>query len=467
MDPDAPDQSTVTEVQVKYQLEHPDPNQLEIRLTRSGTNASATLWNRGNVIQGAKLGEASKLDGFKGTPSQGVWYLSVRDTVPGQKGQLKMASVRAFYAPTGPLPQIVKGTPSRATSLRIPSGATPSQTPDADKKKPAPQSAAPLQTTGWQDSKSETFEGVFPNTGWTLIDASNDGYEYLWDDDDYRPHGGYWAGWPANGGANALDPQYSAYPPNMASWMIYGPFDLSNARTAETVFWLWRQIEVYYDYVFCGISSDGTNFSGWTWDGTVGWEEQRFSLNGYLGDSSVWVAWLFVSDSTVQYEGPWVDDILIRRYVPGQVTVRGSFHYNARDGQWSPARSTKVYLYDSDPGGMDDLLATTTTSADPNANGYFQFSSVTNWDDDDSDPDPNNRRLDLYVVWETDNNDSPAARRRVTDFGNWAYQWSSGTPRVNVPDGTSDFFKPHSSRRRQSTCDVDFSRCIACVGVCA
>jgi hypothetical protein len=120
--------------------------------------------------------------------------------------------------------------------------------------------------------------------------------------------------------------------------------------------------------------------------------------------------------------------------------VRGDFHYNARDGQWSPARSTKVYLYDSDPGGTDDLLATTTTSADPNANGTFQFPAVTNWDADDSDPDPNNRRLDLYVVWETDNTDSPTARRRVTTFGDWAYQWSSGTPRVNVPDGTSDFF---------------------------
>ena len=47
MDPHAPDQSTVTEVRIKYELEHPDPSQLEIRLTRSGTNASATLWNRG------------------------------------------------------------------------------------------------------------------------------------------------------------------------------------------------------------------------------------------------------------------------------------------------------------------------------------------------------------------------------------------------------------------------------------
>jgi hypothetical protein len=53
-----------------------------------------------------------------------------------------------------------------------------------------------------------------------------------------------------------------------------------------------------------------------------------------------------------------------------------------------------VYLYDQDPGGGDDLLDTTVTDA----NGFFQFSARTNWDEDDTDPDPNNRRLDLYVV---------------------------------------------------------------------
>ena len=44
--------------------------------------------------------------------------------------------------------------------------------------------------------------------------------------------------------------------------MIYGPFDLSDARVAEVAFWLWRQIEVNYDHVFFGISPDGGTFSG-------------------------------------------------------------------------------------------------------------------------------------------------------------------------------------------------------------
>jgi hypothetical protein len=437
LDPSAPDQSTITEVHVKYLLDHPDPNQLEIQLTRADTSISQTLWNRGNTIKGAKLGEAGSLDAFNGTPSQGEWHLLVRDVVPGQKGLLKVISIRADYAPVGPLPRMLSGTPGRPTSFHIPSGVTKSSTPDTDGKKSAETSnAASLQVSGWQDVKSETFEGVFPNAGWTLIDANpNDGKEYLWDDDDFRHHNGGWAAWPANGGVDGLDPAASStYPPNMASWMIYGPFDLSDAKTAETAFWLWRQIQVSYDYVFFGISSDGSNFNGYKWDGTADWEQERLSLNDYLGKSTVWVAWLFVSDGSVQYEGPWVDDILIRKYVPGQVTAQGSFFYADRNNNTVLARFTKVYLYDQDPGGTDDLLATTTT----NANGFFQFPARTNWDDDDTDPDPNNRRLDLYVVWETDYNDSATARHRVTNVSGQAYTWPSFTS-SNAPDATVDF----------------------------
>ena len=340
------------------------------------------------------------------------------------------------YAPLGPLPTLLSGTPGRPTSRRLPTGVVPSQTPDRDLKKPGSGDVIPLSSSGWQEIKRETFEGVFSNAGWTLIDANpNDGKEYLWDDDDYRRHGGYWAAWPANGGADGYDPATNPrYPPNMASWMIYGPFDLSDARAAEVAFWLWRQIELNYDRVFFGISPDGGTFYGRQWDGTADWQEMRFGLDSYLGDASVWVSWLFESDSTVQYEGPWVDDILIRKYVPGQVMVRGSFFYADRSNNPAPASFTKVYLYDQDPGGGDDLLDTTVTDA----NGFFQFSARTNWDEDDTDPDPNNRRLDLYVVWETDVNDSASARRRVTNLGDWAYKWWSGV-QTNAQDGTVDF----------------------------
>jgi len=441
-DPNAPDQSTVTEVYVKYLLDHPDPNQLEIRLTRADASISQTLWDRGNVVEGTKLGEAGLLDAFKGTPSQGEWHLFVRDAVPGQQGRLKAVTVRAYYDLVGPLPQMLSGTPGRPISVRIPSGVIPSNTPDiGEKKSTALSGVAPQQVNGWQDIKSETFEGWFPNAGWTLLDANpNDGKEYLWDDDDKdgRAHNGSWAAWPANGGADGYDPTADPrYPPNMASWMIYGPFDLSDAKAAEMVFWLWRQIEVNYDYVFFGLSSDGSTFTGNRWDGTAGWEEKRYSLNSYLGDSSVWVAWLFVSDNTIQYEGPWVDDILIRKYVPGQVTMQGTLSYTDRDGNTVPARFTKVHLYDQDPGGIDDRLSTVET----NTNGFFWFFARTNWDDDGTEPDPDDRRLDLYFIIEANYDDSPTSRHRVTYFDDHTYTWPTSVL-TNISDGTINVVVP-------------------------
>lgn len=433
LDPLAPEGTTVTRVHLKYWIEHPDPDQLEVRLVREDVGIEQTLWEGGKTASGTTFGEATNLTAFQGVPSQGRWSLWIRDTVAGQSGVLQAASLAVEYAPLGPLPTLRSGTAGRPTARRLPAGAVPSQAPDRESK----EGVIPLSASGWQEVKRETFEGVFPNAGWTLIDANpNDGKEYLWDDDDYRSHGGYWAAWPANGGANGYDPATNPrYPPNMDSWMIYGPFDASDARVVEVSFWLWRQIETNYDRVWFVFSNDGEHFYGWWWDGTAGWEEKRFDLTPYLaGDSSVWVGWRFKSDSTMQYEGPWVDDILIRKYVPGEVTVQGSLLYADRNNIFVPARFTRVYLYDQDPGGSDDLLGTTVTDA----NGFFRFPARTNWDEDDPDPNPNNRRLDLYVVWEADVNDSGSARRRVTNFGGQAYKWQRG-PWTNVPDGVRDF----------------------------
>ncbi|OGO26400.1 MAG: hypothetical protein A2W33_10785 [Chloroflexi bacterium RBG_16_52_11] len=438
LDPAAPDKGEVSEVNVKYLLDHPNPDQLQVLLTRTDSDISQTLWDRGVPLAGTNLGAAHGLDAFRGTPAQSGWILLVRDVVPGQAGWLRGLTVHASYAPLGPLPEILAGTAGQPTSLRIPPGSVASTTLDMDDKKPdaEEQGSALEQTSGWQDIKHETFEGAFPNTGWSLLDINpNDGKEYLWDDDDYRHHLGSWAAWPANGGANWLDPAISPYPPFTSSWMIYGPFDLSDAATAEVDFWLWRQIEVYYDYIYFAASHDSTNFTaGWYWDGTAGWEEIRISLDNMLGDDSVWVGWYFHSNFANQYEGPWVDDILIRKYLVGDVTAQGTFYYYDRDNNQVRSRFTKVHLYDDDPGGNDDWLATTNTDA----YGYFQFPTMTNWDEDDTDPDPNNRRLDLYVVWEADYNDSGIARHRVTNFGNQNYKWYSFTS-TNTPDGTINF----------------------------
>ena len=45
----------------------------------------------------------------------------------------------------------------------------------------------------WVLVHEQTFEGAFPASGWTVRDASADGYDRTWDDDNYRAHGGAWA----------------------------------------------------------------------------------------------------------------------------------------------------------------------------------------------------------------------------------------------------------------------------------
>lgn len=292
---------------------------------------------------------------------------------------------------------------------------------------------------GWVKITEENFESIWPPSPglWSVRDLSNDGYERYWDDSSYRPHNDYWAAWPAYGGRDWVDPAQGDhdYPNNMDTRMIYGPFDLSDATMADADFYLWREMETDYDYLAFEVSHDGVAFQELArWTGSAGWEFKDVYFNDYVGDDSVWVAWRFYSDYSVTYDGPWVDDICLWKFMPGQVTARGSFHYYDRNNNWVPARFTRVYLYDEDPGGSDDLLTQTTTDA----NGFFQFLPVCDWDVDDSSPSPYDRRLDLYVVWETSADDSPTSRRRVTNFGDWAYKWRSAT-RTDVSDEMVEF----------------------------
>jgi hypothetical protein len=362
--------------------------------------------------------------------------LLVRDTVPGQEGWLRGATVKPFYSTSGQLPVQLSGPVGKPTSQRIPPGALEPTYPDMDEKKPEAESQDFLLEPDaiWQVVKSESFEGAFPNTYWSVSDNNpGDGREYFWDDDDYRPHNGSWAAWPAKGGANGLDPASSPYPPNMNTWMVYGPINLSTATAFEVDFWMWLNTQSNYDFLYFGASHDGTNFNNdLSWSGTAGWQEYRIRLDNYAGDDSVWVGWQFTSNGSVQYEGAWVDDILIRKYTPGQVTVQGTLYHYDRDNSFTQSSTLWAYLYDQDPGSTDDLLVATRTNAD----GSFQFPPQRNWDDDDPDPDPNHRRLDTYIVFEAEYNDSMNSWHRVADFNGQTYKWTTPVVTDNS-DGNS------------------------------
>jgi PKD repeat protein len=170
----------------------------------------------------------------------------------------------------------------------------------------------------------EGFEGLFPGPGWSLFDTSSDGFERLWGDVNVLPFAGGWSGWPGGRGADALDPFTFRYANDMDSWLIYGPFDLSDAATAETTFQLWRAIEPNFDYLAFLISTDGSLFFEQTrWDGYADWIPVQQRLDDYLGQPAVWVAWYFHTDFSVTDVGPFVDEITITKFVDGCTEVGG------------------------------------------------------------------------------------------------------------------------------------------------
>jgi len=169
----------------------------------------------------------------------------------------------------------------------------------------------------WELLFDEDFEGMFPQSGCVVYDTSNDGYDRKWDDDDFRPLNGSWAGWPANGGADGVDPASSSYPANLRTWLICGPFDLSQADKFMVQFAWWLDIDDPDDYFFYGVSTDGTVFDGTSWHGdSDGWYVWREHIQGVTGDDSVWVGWSFESDGDLINfsEGAWIDDLEVWRY---------------------------------------------------------------------------------------------------------------------------------------------------------
>ncbi len=166
----------------------------------------------------------------------------------------------------------------------------------------------------WTTIMEEDFEGTFPSGAWSVLG------DPTWDDDDFKPHSGSWSAWCANGGLSGLDPASSDYPNNMNAWMIYGPFDLSDASDGELLFYYWNESEVDFDHFMYMASTNGTNFYGYKVSGNSGgWKYINFdltdvyTLGNLCGESSVWIGFKFDSDTSVTYKGAFVDDIILQK----------------------------------------------------------------------------------------------------------------------------------------------------------
>lgn len=189
---------------------------------------------------------------------------------------------------------------------------------------PTTQPTATPQPAGWITLLNDDFSGDL--AAWQLEGTPT------WGATTCRSADGSPVLWPAAVGPGALVPCDDDYPNNLESWLIFGPFDLSDATAAEADFSYWLRSELDYDFFEWLVSSDGVRFYGRQHSGnTNGWVENSldFSAVPGLGDvrgqSSVWFAFVFESDDSVTDQGVFLNSVRLRKYVGGEPPASQAF----------------------------------------------------------------------------------------------------------------------------------------------
>jgi hypothetical protein len=178
---------------------------------------------------------------------------------------------------------------------------------------------------GWSTILSDDFEGAFPGA-WSLSQTIGSGY--LWGRRTCRPYAGSYSAWSVGGGAAGAGLGCGSYYPNSTrTWMRYGPFSLTSTSAAEFRARLWTHTEnpsYAWDTVSLMASVNDYNYYGTQYYGDWNWDEQVldlanvYTLGNLLGQSNVWIAVIFNTDSSVTYtEGGYVDNVLLRKCPSG------------------------------------------------------------------------------------------------------------------------------------------------------
>ena len=144
---------------------------------------------------------------------------------------------------------------------------------------------------------------------------------------EFEPYQSIWcAAMYNNVQPSTLEPFVNAYPSNLNTKAIWGPFSLEDALEAECMLWYWVDTQVLIDYLLWGVSTDeygntiyeGGRASGpnanWTWATAImDMSELTDPWGGtvsLLGYSPLWLVFQFYSDNTNEdFYGAFVDDI--------------------------------------------------------------------------------------------------------------------------------------------------------------
>ena len=178
----------------------------------------------------------------------------------------------------------------------------------------------------WEVLLNESFEVQFPQfNGWQTFNSL--GFApYYWAKSNYISNSGTYSGWCCGAhlsGNPDLNPAADTYPDDMKAWMIWGPFDLSDAADAELLFYYWLDTEAGYDFLGIMASDDGSQFYGISTSGnSSGWVGQEefdltdvYTLGDLTGDPNVWIAFIFTSDESNGDIGSFLDDIVVRKEI--------------------------------------------------------------------------------------------------------------------------------------------------------
>lgn len=154
---------------------------------------------------------------------------------------------------------------------------------------------------------TETFEGAFPGTTWTVgdWDATN-GLDY-WDDTSVRAHSGSWSGW-CN---DYPDPSATNYDDYMHAYMYRAiPVSLSGYSSVYLTYYYYLRCETNYDYLQVMYYSGGTWYYVDTHTGDLG--TSWYSSTASIPTTATYVGFFFYSDNVyASYEGAYVDDVIL------------------------------------------------------------------------------------------------------------------------------------------------------------
>ncbi len=179
----------------------------------------------------------------------------------------------------------------------------------------------------WSTVMQENFEGTWPSANWQVSDPGIG--DYYWAKRKCHASSGSYSAWAMGGGAQGqhlgCGVNYIDY---ANSWMVYGPFSLADASTADFSVKLWANTESYYDVVCLEASTDNfvASYGGTCYSGDSGGQfvpetldlSNIYSLGSLVGQPNVWIAIVFQSDLSVTYpEGAFADDLLLRKCVGG------------------------------------------------------------------------------------------------------------------------------------------------------